>query len=340
MKITIYGAGAIGGHLGSLMSRKGYDVSLVARGAHLDAMRANGLKHITPGEEFITRPRVTDDPSTLGPQDYVVMTLKSYQAPGVVDAMQPLLGPQTTVATAMNGIPWWYFYKLAGKWENHRVKSVDPDGKQWNRIGPERAIGCITYVASEVIEPGVVKSAGAPIRYRIGEPDGSQSERCKRFQAAVEDSGIACRISPDFRQDIWVKLMGNVAYNPTSALTLAHTGAMLDDPAMEATLRRLMAEVTAIGAALDSDPGAKIDARIKSTRDTAPFHKTSMLQDLERGRPMEILPIIGAAAELAALAGVATPTIDTVLALTKLRAQMTGQLPCALAIERPDSGEV
>jgi len=327
MKITIYGAGAIGGHLGAMMSRQGYAVSLVARGPHLEAMRAHGLKQITRDETFVTHPRVTDDPSTLGPQDFVVMSLKSYQAPGVVDAMQPLLGPETTVATAMNGVPWWYFYKLPGALENHRIKAVDPDDKQWNGIGPERAIACITYVASEVIEPGVIKSASASYRYRIGEPNGSNSERCERFRAAVEASGIECRVSSDIRKDIWVKLMGNVAYNPTSALTLAHTGAMVDDPEMQALLRRLMAEVLSVGAALGSDPGDLIDARIKSTRDGAGFHKTSMLQDLERGRSMEIIPIIGAAAEMAALAGVATPTVDTVLALIKMRARMTDQLP-------------
>jgi 2-dehydropantoate 2-reductase len=326
MKITIYGAGAIGGHLGAMMSRKGYDVSLIARGPHLEAMRANGLKQITRDAEFVTYPRVTDDPSTLGPQDYVVMSLKSYQAPGVVEAMQPLLGPDTTVATAMNGVPWWYFYKLPGEWENYRVKSVDPDNKQWNQIGPERAIGCITYVASEVIEPGVVKSASTSFRYQIGEPDGSDSERCRRFQAAVEASGITCQIRSEIRKDIWVKLMGNVAYNPASALTLAKTGVMVNDPQMDALLRRLMAEVISIGVALGADPGDQIDARIKATRAGAGFHKTSMLQDLERGRPMEIMPIVGAVAELAELAGVSTPTIDTLLALVKLRARMTGQL--------------
>ena len=335
MKVTVYGAGAIGGHLGAHLSRQGVDVSLIARGEHLEAMRVNGLKQITKDEEFITHPNVTDDPSTLGPQDYVVMSLKSYQAPGVVEALQPLLGPDTVVATAMNGIPWWYFYKLPGLWENYRVKAVDPDDKQWDAIGPERAIGCITYVASEVIEPGVVKSAGAWFRYQIGEPDGSESERCKRFQEVVEASGISCDVRPDIRKDIWVKLMGNMAYNPTSALTLAHTGAMTDSSKMEAVLRRLMAEVISVGEALGADPEASIDARIDGTRKGAAFHKTSMLQDLERGRQMEIAPIVGAAAELAKLAGVDTPTVDTVLALVELRAQMTGQLPGAPAIELP-----
>ena len=171
MKIAIFGAGAIGGHLGAMLSRNGVDVSLIARGAHLDAMRDNGLKLITSEEEFVTWPTVTDDPASLGPQDYVVISLKSHQAPGVVDALQPLLGPSTTVVTAMNGVPWWYFHKLPGEqsgdWEGYRVKSVDPDNKQWDGIGPDRAIGCITYVASEVIEPGVVKSGGQ-FRYFIG----------------------------------------------------------------------------------------------------------------------------------------------------------------------------
>jgi 2-dehydropantoate 2-reductase len=335
MKITVFGAGAIGGNLGALISRQGYDVSLIARGAHLEAMRENGLKLITGDRQFVTHPHVTDDPGTLGPQDYVVVSLKSHQAPGVVDAMQPLLGPDTTVATAMNGIPWWYFYKLPGQWENYQVKAVDPDGKQWNGVGPERAIGCITYVASEVIEPGVVKSPGKSFRYQIGEPDGVESERCLRFQEAVEASGITCQIRPEIRKDIWIKLMGNMAYNPTSALTLAHAGAMANDPDMEALLRRLMAEVISVGTALGTDPEASIDARIEGTRKGAAFHKTSMLQDLERGRPMEIAPIVGAVAELAKLAGVETPTIDTVLALVQLRAQMTGQLPGAPAIELP-----
>ncbi len=334
MKITVYGAGAIGGHLGALLSREGYDVSLVARGAHLEAMRKNGLKLITGDRQFVTHPRVTDDPSTLGPQDYVVVSLKSHQAPDAVESMQPLLGPNTTVANAMNGVPWWYFYKLPGPFENRRVKAVDPDGKLWEGVGPERAIGCITYVASEVIKPGVVKSGGS-FRYLIGEPDGSESDRCLKFQEAVNACGIECLVRPEIRKDIWVKLMGNMAYNPTSALTMAHSGALVDDPASEALLRRLMAEVIAIATALGSDPEASIDARIDGTRKGAAFHKTSMLQDLERGRPMEINPIVGAAAELAALAGVETPTIDTVLALVRVRAQMSGLLPGAPKIEVP-----
>ncbi|MBT6273639.1 MAG: 2-dehydropantoate 2-reductase, partial [Chromatiales bacterium] len=307
MKITIFGAGAIGGHLGAVLSRGGVDVSLVARGAHLDAMRANGLKLVTAEGETVTHPRVTDDPSTLGPQDYVVLSLKSHQAPGAVEAMQSLLGPNTTVANAMNGVPWWYFYKLPGPWENSPVRSVDPDGRLWTGIGPQRAIGCITYVASEVTEPGVVR-AGGQMRYQIGEPDGSESARCVAFRDVVSRCGIDVEISPAIRNDIWVKLMGNVAYNPVSALTTAHGGAMIEDPGVQRILRAVMDEVMKVGAALGATPSVSIDERIDGVRKGAALHKTSMLQDLERNRPMEIDPIIGAAVELAELAGVDTPT--------------------------------
>ena len=327
MKITIFGAGAIGGHLGALLSREGIDVSLIARGAHLEAIQRDGLTLQRDGKEpFTVQPRATDDPATLGPQDYVIISLKSHQAPGEVDRMQPLLGPETTVATAMNGVPWWYFYKLSGPHENHRVKSVDPDGTQWDGIGPERTIGCITYVAAEVIAPGVVKSGGSG-RYFIGEPDGSESERCLRLAEMVNKTGIVARVRDDLRKDLWLKIMGNTAFNPTGALTLATVGEMLNDPEVEAQLRLIMTEVTAIGHAYGAEPSDTVDFRIENSRRNAMPHKSSMLQDLERGRMMEVNQIIGAARELGALAGVPTPTIDTVLALIRLRARIGGMLP-------------
>ncbi len=327
MKITIYGAGAIGGHLGALLSRAGVDVSLIARGAHLAAIRRDGLT-LQRGDEasFTTHPAATDDPSTLGVQDYVIVSLKSHQAPGVVDAMQPLFGPETTVATAMNGVPWWYFHKLAGPYEGTRVTSVDPQGKQWDGIGPERALGCLPYVGAEVVAPGVVKS-GAGGRYFIGEPDGTDSARCRRLAEVIGGAGIVTRVRSDLRRDLWVKIMGNTAFNPTSALTLATIGEMVDDPDMEALLRRMMAEVTAVAEALGAPPQEDVDYRIENARRHAMTHKSSMLQDLERGRMMEINPIIGAAREMGALAGVPTPTIDTVLALVRLRARLGGMLP-------------
>lgn len=326
MKITIFGAGAIGGHLGALLSRNEVDVSLIARGAHLEAMRDKGLKVTMQGDSFVTRPRVTDDPSTLGLQDYVVVSLKSHQAPGVVDAMQPLLGPDTTVVTAMNGVPWWYFYKLAGAHEDYQIKAVDPDGKQWNGIGPQRTIGCITYVASEVTAPGEIESGGQ-MRYYIGEPDNSESGRAKRFQAMVDKTAIDAQLRTDLRRDIWVKIMGNAAYNPISALTMGTMGDMVNDPGVEDILRKVMAEVVAVGRGLGAEPNASIEERIVGTRHGAASHKSSMLQDLERSRMMEINPIVGAVAEVGKLAGVDTPTIDTVLALVKLRARLAGLLP-------------
>ena len=330
MKIAIYGAGAIGGHLGAMLSRSGISVSLIARGEHLEAMRKNGLRQILKDDEFTVYPTVTDNPDELGPQDYVILTLKSYQAPDVVNDMQPLLGLDTTVATAMNGIPWWYFYRHPGELENYRITTVDPQNKQWDQIGAERAIGCITYVASEVAEPGTIKTSSSSFNYQIGEPDGSVSERCTKLKEVLDSAGIQCQIRPEIRKDIWTKVMGNVAYNPTSALTLAHTGAMIDDPDMRVVLRQLMLEVISVGKALNADPGDQIDKRMTASLERAAFHKTSMLQDLERGRYMEILPIVGAVAELAKLCNIQTPCIDTILALVKLRAQMTGQLPNSL----------
>jgi 2-dehydropantoate 2-reductase len=252
--------------------------------------------------------------------------MKSHQAPDAVDAMQPLLGPDTTVATAMNGMPWWYFYKLPGAHENYQIQAVDPGAKQWDGIGPQRAIGCITYVASEVVAPGVVRSSGQ-IRYYIGEPDGSESARCLRFQKVVAATGIDVRLRTDLRRDIWVKIMGNAAYNPISALTMATMGAMVNDPDIEGVLRRVMAEVATVGRALGAELNTSIDKRIEATRSGAAGHKTSMLQDMERGRMLEINPIVGAVAEVARLVGVGTPTIDTVLALVKLRAKQAGLMP-------------
>ena len=327
MKITIYGAGAIGGHLGALLSREGVEVSLIARGAHLAMIQNEGLTLQQEGKEsFTVRPNATDDPSTLGPQDYVVVSLKSHQAPGVVDEMQPLLGPETAVATAMNGVPWWYFYKLTGQYENHRVLSVDPHGMQWEGIGPERAIGCITYVAAEVIAPGVVKSGGSG-RYFIGEPDGVQSLRCLRLSQLVNKTGIAAQVRDDIRKDLWLKIMGNSAFNPTGALTLATVGEMINDPEVEGQLRLIMDEVTAVGRALGAEPSETSDYRIENSRQNAMPHKSSMLQDLERGRMMEVNQIIGAARELGQLVGVPTPTIDTIYALIRLRARIGGMLP-------------
>jgi len=189
MKIGIYGAGAIGGYLGVQLALAGEDVTLIARGPHLEAMKENGLKLLIDGEERVARPFCTSDPSEAGPQDFVIVTLKAHSAPAVVGAMQPLLGPDTAVVSAVNGVPWWYFYALEGPWRDHRLESVDPGGVQWDGIGPERAIGCVVYPATEVVEPGVIKHLSGN-RFSLGEPSGEKTERVQALAGALGGAHI------------------------------------------------------------------------------------------------------------------------------------------------------
>jgi len=224
VKIAIYGAGAIGGYLGVQLALAGNDVTLIARGPHLKAMKKNGLKLLIDGEERVARGYLcTDDPSEAGPQDYLIIGLKSHQAYDAAERFRPLLGPETTVVTAMNGVPWWYFYKLKGKYENHRLESVDPGGWQWDTIGPERAIGCVVYPATEIVEPGVIKHVYGN-KFTLGEPSGEISDRCRMLGEIMEKAGLKAPVRDNIRDDIWIKLWGNLCFNPISALT----GAALD----------------------------------------------------------------------------------------------------------------
>lgn len=323
MKITIYGAGAIGGYTGAMLAHAGLDVSLVARGEHLKAIRTDGLKVLSADGEFVVRPRATDDPTELGEQDYVFVTLKSHQARHAVQTMQPLLGPDTTVVSAMNGVPWWYFYKVPGEWENRRVKSVDPDGAQWEGIGPERALGCITLVAAEVTAPGVIQHGNGK-GYPIGEPSGEESERVSRLVEAMRGAGLDAKQRPQIRDDIWVKLMGNASGNPIAALTCATLGDMVDEPGVRQLMRTIMLETQSVARALGAQPQMDVDRRLAGMSGGTRSHKSSMLQDLERGRTLEIDPIVGAVAELGDLAGVETPFLDAVLGLIRLRGRVGG----------------
>jgi len=325
MKIAVFGAGAIGGHLGAMLCRTDTDVTLIARGAHCEAIRTNGLKLLSGGEEFVVRPRATDDPAAAGVQDYVFVTLKSHQAPGAVTAMQPMLGPDTTVITAMNGIPWWYFHGLGGPLEGKRVDAVDPGGAQWDGIGPRRALGCITFVAAAVTEPGVVKHEGG-IRYLMGEPDGSMSPRLERIAAVCKAAGLDAEARPAIRDDIWLKLLGNVGGNPVAALTMATIGEMVGDPGVRSVLRSVMVEAMTVARTLGANPEMSVDQRLDHMV-VFKTHKSSMLQDLERGKMLEIDPIVRSVAELGDLVGVDTPCIDTIYALTRLRARMGGMYP-------------
>ena len=323
MKICVYGAGAIGGWIGFELAKAGSDVSFIARGPHLDAMRRNGLTLLMNEERRVARVVCTDDPAELGAQDYVLLTLKSHSVPPVVDAMQPLLGPQTTVVTAQNGVPWWYFYRLEGPWNDLRLASVDPGGRLWEGIGAERAIGCVVYPSCVVEEPGVIRHIQGN-RLMLGEPDGSRSERVLAMSRALSEAGFKAPVRERIRDDIWLKLWGNASFNPISVLTAATLEQITDDVALRGIIRTLMLEAQAVGERLGARFLVDVETRI-SWAARVGAHKTSMLQDLEQGRPMEIDALIGAVAEMGRLVDVATPTIDLVLGLVQLRARVAAQ---------------
>jgi 2-dehydropantoate 2-reductase len=320
VRICVYGAGAIGGLLAARLAKAGVETSLVARGPHLAAMRERGLTLRTDAETFTVRPRATDDPAELGAQDYVVVTLKAHQVPGVVDRMQPLLGPRTAVVTAVNGVPWWYFHRLDGPYEGRRLASVDPGDVQWDGIGPERVVGCVVYPAAEVVEPGVVQLVEGD-RFTLGEPSGEKTARIERLADALIGAGLKAPIRAKIRDEIWVKLWGNLSFNPISALTHATLDAICADEGTRAVARAMMVEAQAIAERLGVRFPIPVDKRIAGAAAVG-AHKTSMLQDLERGRPMEIDALVAAVQEMGHLVEVPTPTVDTVLALVRLRARV------------------
>jgi len=321
MKICIYGAGAIGGYLGVQLTLSGADVTLIARGPHLEAMRAKGLKLLIDGEERIAHPFCTADPSEAGPQDYVIVTLKAHSTPAVVQPMQPLLGPETAVVTAVNGVPWWYFYGLEGPWTDHRLETVDPGGAQWSGIGPERAIGCVVYPATEVVEPGVIQHLDGN-RFTLGEPSGEKTDRVKALARAFISAGLRAPVRR-IRDEIWVKLWGNLSFNPISALTLETLDTVATDVGTRAVAKAMMLEAKAIGDELGVRFPVDVERRIDGAAAVG-AHRTSMLQDLERGRPMEIDALVSSVQEMGRLVGVPTPTIDVVLALVQQRARVAG----------------
>jgi 2-dehydropantoate 2-reductase len=321
MRICIYGAGAIGGYLGAQLSLAGEDVSLIARGPHLEAMRRDGLRLRLGDEERVAHPLCTSDPSEAGTQDYVIVTLKAHSVSGIVDAMQPLLGKNTAVVSAVNGVPWWYFYKLEGPWENRRVESVDPGGTQWERIGPERAIGCVVYPACDVPEPGVIQHISGN-RFTLGEPGGDKTERVTRLSKALINAGFKAPVRR-IRDEIWVKLWGNLCFNPISALTRATLDVVATEPGTRAVARAMMLEAQAIGEKLGVRFGVDVDKRIDGAAAVG-AHRTSMLQDLEKGRPMEIDALVTAVQEMGRMVEVPTPTIDVVLALVQQRGRVAG----------------
>jgi 2-dehydropantoate 2-reductase len=286
MRICIFGAGAIGGWLGVQLALAGETVTLIARGPHLAAMQKHGLKVLIDGEERVARPRCIEDTSEAGPQDFVIVTLKAPSVPRVVAKIAPMLDDTTTVVTAVNGIPWWYFFKLPGEFENHKLESVDPGGRVWAGIGPQRALGCVVYPATEIVEPGVIRHIEGD-RFILGEPDGRQSSRAVALCDALQNAGFTSRVRNNIRDDIWVKLWGNLCFNPISALTLATLDKVAGEQATGAVCREMMLEAQAIGEKLGARFRVDVDRRLAGGAAVGK-HKTSMLQDLEQGRPMEI----------------------------------------------------
>lgn len=322
MKICIFGAGAIGGYLGAKLAAHGTDVSLVARGPHLDAMRTNGLRLIDETGETNVRVNASSDPADLGEQDYLVITLKAHSVPPMVEKMAPLIGKHTTILSCVNGVPWWYFYKFGGDLEGTQLESVDPAGAQWNGFGPEKVLGCVVYPAAEVVEPGVIKHIEGN-RFSLGEPDGQKSDRIVTLSKIFSEAGLKAPVRPRIRDEIWVKLWGNLSFNPISALTHATLDILCTDPSTSIVARNMMLEAQEIAEKLGVKFPIDVDRRIEGGAAVG-AHRTSMWQDLDMGRPMEIDALVGSVKELGRITDTPTPTIDVVLGLIQMRGKIAG----------------
>ena len=323
MKICIFGAGAIGGYMGAKLAQAGAEVSLVARGPHLAAIKDKGLTLAEADRDPVTvKINASENPADLGPQDYVIVTLKAHSVPAVVPKMQPLIGRNTTIVSGVNGVPWWYFHKIGTDLEGTRLESVDPDNTQWDGFGPDRVLGCVVYPAAEVSKPGTIKHIEGN-RFSLGEPDGSKSERAVALSQALSAAGLKAPVRPRLRDEIWVKLWGNLSFNPISALTQAPLDVLCTDSGTRAVAKGMMLEAQEIAEKLGVKFPIDVERRIDGGAAVG-SHRTSMLQDLDAGRPMEIDALIGSVQELGHLTKTPTPTIDTVLALIRLRARTAG----------------
>jgi 2-dehydropantoate 2-reductase len=317
MKVCIYGAGAIGAYLGAALADAGCSVTFVARGPHLAALKQNGLTLEVGGTTRNLRIPATDDAASVGAQDYVILSLKAHSVAPAAAQIAKLLGPKTAVVTAQNGILWWYFYKFPGPLENRHLDTVDPGGFVWKTLGPERAIGCVVYPSCEIVAPGVVRHLEGN-RFMLGEPDGTKSDRCTALAQALAAGGLKAPVRPRIRDDIWFKLLGNATFNPVSVLTHATLEQMGRDAGVRAVIKRMMTEAQEVAAKLGVEFPLELEKRIDGATAVG-AHKTSMLQDYELGRPLELDALVASVAEIARLVAVPTPTLDTVLALVRLR---------------------
>ena len=317
MKICIMGAGATGGYLGAKLINAGLDVSLVARGAHLEAMQKTGLTIIENEKEIICTPKCSDSMEELGKMDFIFITLKAYSIPGVVKEIAKMFDENTSVITAYNGIPWWYFFKTGGQFNDYHIKCVDPDNTQWNLITPERIIGCVVYPATEIIRPGVIKHVEGN-RFSLGEPSGIQSERISQISKALVSAGLKAPIRNNIRQEIWTKLIGNLAFNPLSVITGETLDVLISKKENKEIAYAAMQEASLIMDKLEIPLNISIDQRIEGAAKVG-AHKTSMLQDYEKGKELELDAIVVAVKEIGDLLSIKTPTIDKILYEVKER---------------------
>ena len=334
MKIAIVGAGAIGGYLGARLSAAGEDVTFIARNRNLEAINARGFRLILEDGSELHAPaaRAVRDPADAGPQDAVLLTVKAHQVVDLLPRMRDLFGPDTTVVTMINGVPWWYFHRLEGAWQGRGLDSVDPGGVIAAHIEPERVIGSVVYPAAELLEPGVVKVIEGN-RFTLGEPDGTRSERVERLSRALMNAGFKAPVSKDIRSEIWVKLWGNLTFNPISALTHATLEQICTFAPTRELAVRLMTEAREVAQALGVQFRISLEQRIAGAQAVG-AHKTSMLQDVEAGRALELEALVGAVIELGRITGTPTPTIEAVYALTRLLGQTLQSQQGRLAVQR------
>ncbi len=318
--ICVFGAGAIGGYLAAKLEAAGTKVSIVARGPHLAAVQQGGLVLQSSGERIVTRPNAVAHGDAIGPQDYLLITLKAHSLEPALPQLAPLIGPGTTIVSAVNGVPWWYTYRLPAPFADRRITAIDPDGALCAALPPAQCLGCIVYPAATVPTPGVVDHTYGD-RFSLGEPSGERSERASTLSALMIAAGLKAPVRPRIRDELWVKLWGNMAFNPISALTTATLDVITSDPGSREVARAMMLEGQAVAEALGTRFTLDVDKRIEGAAEVG-RHKTSMLQDLELGRPLEIEAILGAVVEMAGWVDLPTPISRAMLALVRQRAAM------------------
>ena len=323
-KICIFGAGAIGGYIAACLKKTDAEISLIARGPHKKAIEEKGLTFIKNGKSENFEFNVTDDPKKLGVQDYIFISVKAHSISNIVDTLSPMINEQTSIISAVNGLPWWYFYKAntGTDLDDKYIESVDPNGKIWNTFKPERAIGCVVYPACEITEPGVIKHNEGE-RFSLGEPDGTKSERLKKIANLLIAGGLKVPQKKNLRDEIWIKLWGNCSFNTVSALTNTTLDQIGNDEELLKVVRKLMEECQLVGEKIGVKFNVSIDNRIKGATSVI-GHKPSTTQDLNAGKPLEIDPIIGSIIEIGNKLKIESPTLKKINSRLKLKAENMG----------------